>query len=179
MGKPPRGVWKQYFDLLEEADKAGVKKVDKGLFRDVIWLSDIDDPYVLEIIRGSLRKWIDGIVNFAHYIIRKLQYYGVLIDAEDRLMPTSDGYSLIINFHVVGMRGDVAKDVIRKLRRIARGKTDLERKLERILELLARLGYLEEEGEGGEPGRGKAGDSSSSSSGEEAEEDSVEVELVS
>lgn len=127
-------------DIIDERGAVGSRIKDSSIFKDVLWIHEIGDSRILEIVRGSIRKWVDGIENYAQFVVRKLQYKGVLIELASDIYPVHEGFSITLTFKVRGIRKDTLKPVLKVLARQARGMTGSDKKLRRIARLLEEMG---------------------------------------
>jgi len=121
-------------DIIGDDKDGGKGRSRGGLYKDVIWVWEIDDPRLLSVIRNALRKWIDGIENFAQYIARRIQSYGFIIEMNSNIYPTNEGYNLVISFKAKGIREDVLKKNWRFLKRQLEGKYGVSRTYRKLAE---------------------------------------------
>ncbi len=95
-------------------------------FRDVMWLSDVKGEWwrkrIDRLLSTIMRKWIDGVENYAQYAIRRLNMYGLVVQLESKITPIPGGYELNLRFVVTGVREDIIRRRFGYLMRIAEDK---------------------------------------------------------
>ena len=105
----------------------------------VVWVWNIKEPVIIEVLRLFIRKWVDSVENFAQYVARRLQRNGVITEVSATITPTSDGYSLNITFRLKGVKYDLLKKQWRLIKRHYEDRTTVSYKYKRILDLLEKL----------------------------------------
>jgi len=100
----------------EPAPEERAVPTDRGLFKDIKWVYEIDDPSLLDTLRLSIRKWLDSIENFAQYVSRKLLRYGLIIEFSSNITPTKDGYTMVITMRLRGVKEPLLKKMWRYIR---------------------------------------------------------------
>jgi len=153
-------------DIIREESVDVSKRVRSDVFKGVKWVWEIKNTKLLDIIRLSVRKWVDSVENFAQYVARRLQSYGIVLEIDSNLYPISDGYMLSLAFRIRGVREDVLESKKRLLKVYFRGASKSSRKYKRAEELLMRVEGSERE----------VGDSSPRTDSEEIEEEGGGVE---
>jgi len=122
-------------DKAEEAESHLFEVSQDG----TVWIWNIKEPVIIEVIKLFVRKWVDTIENFAQYVARRLQRNGVITEVNSTISPTSDGYALNITIRVRGVKYDLLKKQWRLIKRHAQDRTTVSYRYKRMLDLLERL----------------------------------------
>jgi len=163
------GRWSmEEIDLVEEENVETSRRSRSDVFRDVVWVWEIKDTKLLDILRLSVRKWVDSVENFAQYIARRLQSYGVVLEVQSNIYPISEGYMLNVSFKIRGVRESIVKSKRKILKLQAKDITTGSRKYKRAQEILERVSRFERENR----------DSGSPIDSPEAEEESGGIEDI-
>jgi len=151
-------------DIVEEERVVGRYRPRSDVFRDVKWVWEIEDTKMLEVVRLAVRRWVDSVENFAQYIVRRLQAYGIVLQVDSNIYPVNDGYMLTIAFRIRGVKESTLRSKMRLLKTMFREATTGSSKFKRAEERMrlvagderedrdypAPIGGEEVEGEGGE-----------------------------
>jgi len=121
-------------DIIGEGESEKNSRKRTSLFKDIRWIYEIDNPHLLSILRNTIRKWLDGVENFAQYMARRMQSYGLVIELNTNMYPVPEGYTLNITFKLRGIREDVLRKRLKFLRRIGWDKTQGSKEFRRAFE---------------------------------------------
>jgi len=148
-------------DLVKEGAADLSDKERMAAFRDIVWIWDVGERKLVEEILNTVREQLDSVENFAQYVARRLQNYGLVVAMESSITPVNDGYTLVVSFRLRGIRKDVVDKARRLLWRHSKGWTTAGIKYKRAEEEMS-------EGVGSER---EAGDSTARADSEEVEEE--------
>jgi len=122
-------------DLLPETSEMSPAK--RG--EEIVWITDIDDPTILNYMRKGLRKDIDSIENYAQYITRMLMNNGLVTEFSSSITPLHDGFTLTMTIRIKGVKRSILERKIRYYKDVFWDRTYSGRKyklIERMLEMV-------------------------------------------
>jgi len=138
---------------------------------DLITLSEIDDPWVVDKLMLAVLKHVDQVENYAQWVFRRLADRGVYTSLDAKVQPAPNGFTLVLTVSLAGIKAGLLKEVKLYRKRVRKMVESVNRQIvenvRRIREEAKRqkpsepFEELEEEGEE-----------------EEEEVEGVEVELV-
>ena len=148
-------------DIVREEQVAVDKKGRSQIFRDIVWVWEIPSQKLLDVISLSVRRQLDTVENYAQFVARRLQDFGIVIEVESTISPMPDGYKLVLAFKLRGIRKDIVEKKLRILKRHAKDWMTASMKYKRLEKLIDRVMSSER----------AVGDHAPRASSEEAEEE--------
>jgi len=77
---------------------------DFTIFTGYVWLDEIKDMRLRRkldrVIARIVRKRLDAVENYAQFVIRKLQSFGILTEYSTNVEPVKDGFKVVIECRV-------------------------------------------------------------------------------
>lgn len=128
------------------SDSKDGKRFD--MYKDIVWVADIaEDPakiLYLKRLRNVVRKWVDTIENYAQFIVRRMDAYGIVVQLDSSITPLPMGFELRMRINVVGVKKEFLKRGIAMMRRLIEGGMDKRREFHRFAEVEVDVPELEE-----------------------------------
>jgi len=126
-------------DIVKEESVSVSSKGRSNIFRNIVWIWEIPNQKLLDMINLSVRKHIDSVENYAQFVARRLQDFGIVLEVESSVSPMPDGFRLTLSYKIRGVRKDIVEKKLRILKRHAKDWTTGSRKYKRAEELVNRL----------------------------------------
>ena len=126
-------------DIVREEQVAVDRKGKSQVFRNVVWVWEIPSQKLLEVIGLSVRRQLDTVENYAQFVARRLQDFGIIIEVESTISPIYDGYKLVLAFKIRGVRKDIIEKKLRILKRHSKDWMTTSMKYKRLEKLIDRV----------------------------------------